>query len=221
MLQKTRSIVLSHLKYGDSGLIVRTITENQGRLSFIAHGVRKKKSKFNPYLFEPLSLLDIELYYKANRDLHTLKEAKPSILLQHLYFDIKKSTIAIFLSEILSRSLQEVESNKSLFNFIFHAVQILDVAQKGIENFHLIFLIQFSKFIGIYPKNNQELIHYQIDGEVQISDLLDHSLTDIDKLHMKNDNRSKLLNQLVNYFRHHLEGMAEIKSLAVLRTVFH
>ncbi|MBN1949617.1 MAG: DNA repair protein RecO [Bacteroidales bacterium] len=221
MLQKTQCVVLSHVKYGDSGLIVKVLTKDFGRQSLMVHGVRKKRPKFNPYFFEPFSLLDIELYYKLNQDLHILKEAKSSIVLQQLYFDIRKSTIAIFLSEIISKSLQEIESNPALFNFLYHAVQILDVSDEGVENFHLIFLLELSKFMGIHPENNHDLHLYPINGEVQIPDLLNYSLTDITRLKLSAQNKAEILSMLVNYYRHHLEGMGEIKSLAVLRTVFN
>lgn len=221
MLHKTRCIVLSHIKYGDSSLIVRVLTRDFGRQSLMVHSVRKKRPKFNAYLFEPFSLLDIEVYYKQNRDLHTLREAKPTVVLQHIYFNIKKSTIAIFLSEVISRSLQEIESNPALFDFISHAVQILDITEKNTDNFHLIFLIQLSKFLGIYPGDNFDLHDYRTEGEYQISDLLDFSLSDLNKLNIDQQNRIDILESLMKYYRYNLEGMGEIKSLAVLKTIFH
>jgi len=221
MLQKTRSVVLNHLKYGESGLIVRVFTEDFGRQSLLVHGVRKKKSKFNAQLFEPLSLLDTVFYFKENRELHTLKEARPNVILQHVFFDIRKSTLAIFLSEVLSRSLQEVESNKPLFDFLFHAIQILDIIEAGVENYHIVFLLQLSKFLGIYPKNNPALMDTLIGSMEQHEEFPEISLSDIGKLSLTADNRSALLDVLINYYRQHLEGMGEIKSLPVLRSVFH
>ena len=220
MLQKTRAIVLSSVKYGESGLVVQVFTENYGRQSFIIHGVRKKKSRFNYLLFEPLSLLNLDLYYKETRDLHTLKEAKQSAIPHHMPFDIKRSSIALFISEILYRCLREVEPNKILFNYIFNAIQVLDIAEQGVENFHLIFLIQFSKFLGIYPKNNTELYRYKTGKGIQLSDLLDLSLQDIGNLEIERTNRVELLDRLIDYYRDHLEGLGEIKSLQVLHEVF-
>jgi DNA repair protein RecO (recombination protein O) len=221
MHQKTRAIVLNHVKYGESGLIVRVITENFGRQSIIVHGVRKKKAKLNYYLFEPFTLLDLDLYYKQTQTIHALKEAKPIINLQRLHFDVSRSTIAVFLSEVIDHSLQEVECNRALFNFLYHSIQILDVADKGIENFHLIFLIHFSKFLGIYPENSQELSNYQCPEPIQISDLLDQSFAELPRLNITSKNRSELLDQMILYFQHHLDGMGEIKSLPVFHTVFH
>ncbi len=220
MLCKTQAIVLKSIKYGESGLVAQVYTEDFGRQSFLIHSVRKRRSKFHYALFEPLSLLDLDIYYKENRDLHSLKEAKLSITFHHIPFDIKKSTIAIFISEVLYRSLREVESNKPLFNFLFHAIQILDMAEEGIEYFHLIFLIQLSKFLGIYPKNNAELIDIKPLKASQLRNIFDYSLQDIGRIKMEHTLRNDLLNNLINYYQDHLEGMGEIKSLQVLREVY-
>jgi len=168
-----------------------------------------------------LSILDIDLYYKQNRDLHILKDAKNSVYLSQLHFDLKRSTLAIFLSEILTHCLYEAESNQALFDFLFHATQILDMIDKGIENFHLIFLIQLSKFLGIYPVNHKELSRYLVPGKVQLKDLLQYSLSDLSKLKTNPQNRSELLQHIIYYYRDHLEGMGELKSLEVLKRVFN
>ena len=220
MLYKTRAIVLKSIKYGDSSLIVQIYTEEFGRQSLLVHGVRKKKSKFDYFFFEPLSLLNLDIYYKDNRDLQTLKEAKPGIVLHQLLSDVKKSSIAIFISEVLYRCLREVESNKSLFNYLFHAIQILDVADEGLENFHIIFLLQLSKFLGIHPKNNAGLIHFKNFNENQLSNLFEYSLQDISNFKIEKSVRLEFLNQLILYYKTHLEGMGEIKSLQVLHEVY-
>ena len=220
MLYKTRAIVLKNVKYGDSSLIVQIYTEDFGRQSLLVHGVRKKKSNFGYFFFEPLSLLNLDIYYKENRDLQTLKEAKPCIVLHHLLSDVKKSSIAIFISEVLFRCLREVESNKSLFNYLFHAIQILDVADEGLENFHIIFLLQLSKFLGIHPKNNTGLIHFKNINENQLNNLFEYSLQDISDLKIEKSVRLEFLNQLILYYKTHLEGMGEIKSLQVLHDVY-
>ncbi len=220
MLYKTRAIVLKSIKYGDSGLVIQAYTEDFGRQSVLVHGVRKRKGKFSSFFFEPLSLLNLDMYYKESRDLQSLKEAKPGIVLHNLLSDIKKSTVAIFIAEILYRCLREVETNKPLFNYLFHAIQMLDIAEAGIENFHLIFLIQLSKFLGIYPKNNSELINYKTERDRQLNYLFEYSLQDIGRIKIERTNRKELLNNLINYYRDHLEGMGEIKSLQVLHEVY-
>ena len=218
MLFKTKAIVLKSVKYGDSGLVTQFYTEEFGRQSVLVHGVRKRNSKLPFYLFEPLSLLDIDIYYKENRDLQKLKHAQTSIILNQIKSDIKKTSIALFISEILYRCLKEIESNKTLFTYLFHAIQVLEMAHEGIENYHLIFLIQLSKFLGIFPKNNTE--QFEFYKNPFWNDIFEFSLQDLKSINLDQNQRQEFLNQLVNYYRNHMEGMGEIKSLQVLHEVF-
>jgi DNA repair protein RecO (recombination protein O) len=221
MLAKTKAIVLHCIKYGETSIITNLYTEQFGRQSLLIHGVRKRRSGANPYLFEALSLLDIDISCKENRELNHLKEARPSIILHHLHSDIRKSTIALFLGELLFRTLREEECNLPLFNFLFHSIQILDIAEKGIENFPLVFLIQFSKFLGISPKNNSALELYRSSEGIQLGDLLDYTLADIDCFKIAGSNRNELLVRFLAYYSDHLEGIGQLKSLQVLREVYH
>lgn len=220
MLYKTKAIIFHSIKYGESDIITQAYTEKFGRQSFLVHGVRKKKSKLNSYLFQPLSLIEIVAYLKETRDLQKVKEIKSSEVLKNIHFDIRKSSVALFLSEVMTRTLREVEPNIPLFNYLNHAVQILDFADDGVENFHLVFLMQFTKFLGIYPKNNRELSRYSISKGFQIANLLDISLTDAKQLKMDGLTRNQLLDQLLRYYEDHIDGMGKIKSLSVLRDVF-
>jgi DNA repair protein RecO (recombination protein O) len=221
MLIKTRAIVLHSIKYGESGLIVQAYTEHFGRQSLLVHGIRKIKSRINPYLFETLSILDVDIYRKESREIQNLKEVKPCIISHHFHSDIRRSTIALFLGELLYRTLREEDPNLPLFNYLFHAIQILDIAEKGAENLPIIFLMQFSKFLGIYPKNNTDLDRYKSDEGIQLTDIIEYSLTDLGKLVVNHKKRSELLEFMIAYYSDHLEGMGQIKSLQILREVFH
>jgi len=220
MLSKTKAIILHSIKYRESDIIAQAFTETYGKQSFLIHGVRKKKSALSSYLFKPFSLLEIVAYFKESRDLQRVKEIRPTVVLKTIHFDIKKSSIALFLSELMNRTLREIEPNPQLFNYLNHAVQILDFEEEGIENFHLIFLMQLTKFLGVYPKNNLDLSRYTIPGDFQIKHLLDLSLSDAKKLKIENSLRSQLLDQLLKYYKDHIEGIGKIKSVDVLRDVF-
>ncbi len=221
MLVKTNAVVLHCIKYGESGLIANLYTEQFGHQALLVHGSRKKKSTIHPYLFEPLSLLEINLYHKENRELQILKEVRPVYIFNHLYFDIRKISIALFLGEILFRTLREEEQNLSIFNFLFNGIQILDMIENGLENFPLIFLIQLSKYLGIYPKNDELISLYNTGEGFQITDLLDYSLSDLNTFKISNIKRYEILTQLIRYYSSHFDGLGSIKSLLVLREVYH
>jgi DNA repair protein RecO (recombination protein O) len=220
MLHKTKAIVLKSIKHGESGVIVQVYTEEFGRQSFIVHSVRKRKSNYSFALFEPLSIISIDLYFKVTHDIHTVKEAKPCMVLHNLHSDVRKSSIAIFIGEILFRSLKEIEPNKDLFSFIFHAIQVLEMTEKGIEYFHLIFLFQFSKYLGIFPKNDENFLQLTSEKDLDFNSLVNSNFQNMEFMHIERPLRIELLQWLVNYYQKNLDGMGEIKSLHVLKEVF-
>lgn len=219
MLHHLKAIVLHSIKYGESGIIVQVYSNLFGRQSFLMHGVRKRNSKISPYLFQPLSMLDIVGYVKETREIQRIKELKASVPLQHLHFDIRKSSMSLFLSEILNKTLRETDSNIELFDYISHAIQMLDISEKGIENFHLIFLIQYTKFLGIYPKENID--HLNSPQSAGLLELMQYSISDISEININNKERRRLLNELIKYYQYHIEGLGTIKSFEVLREVFN
>jgi len=221
MLHKTKAIVLHTLKYSESGIIVHAYTDIFGRQAYLVQGVRKIKSRINSNFFQPLSLLELDVYFKENRDLQRIKEASFFPSTSHLHFDIRRSAIAMFLSEFLYKSLREIEPNQKLFDFLFHSVQILEMTDNGLENFHLIFLMQFTKFIGIYPGDDPNIHSFHKKQTLNFLDLLKYSLADTAKLKLSNSSRSEILNQLVVYYKTHLEDIGHLNSLKILEEVFH
>lgn len=221
MLQQVKAIILHSVKYRESGIITQTYTDKYGRQSFLIHGVRKKKSKAKAYIFQPLNIIDIVAYVKENRELQKVKEVQQSIQTKNLHFDIHRSTIAIFLGEVLSRSVRESEPNEQLFQYLEKAIQMLDICHEGLQNFHLIFLIQLSKFIGIYPVRHTDMDKYQINEEYSLSSFLGYSLSEIAELKVNSTLRNKMLDQLLRYYEDHIDGFGQIRSLDILREIFH
>ncbi|MCD4664768.1 MAG: DNA repair protein RecO [Bacteroidales bacterium] len=154
MLHKTRGIVLNKVKYSETSLIVKIYTELFGLQSYLIRGIRNKKSKIKPSLLQHLALIELIVYHKEKKSIQHIKEIKSAYQFKSVPFDIRKSSIIIFLNEILYKVIKEEESNKSLFEFLFNTIQILDINEKGVSDFHLIFLVQLTKFLGFFPKNN-------------------------------------------------------------------
>ena len=113
MLQKTQGIALSYLRYRETSIIARVYTEEFGLQSYIVNGVRSAKSKNNRIaLFQPLTLLEMVVYYKNDRDLHRLSEVKTNHPFQSLPFEVAKSTIALFVTEMLNSGRRRAVSGK-------------------------------------------------------------------------------------------------------------
>jgi DNA repair protein RecO (recombination protein O) len=240
MLHKTKGIVFHHIKYSDNSMVAYVYTEQFGRQSYMIKGAYTKKSQVKAGLFQPLNLLQLEVYHKPNNELQKIKEAAIDPMFTSIPFHPSKTAISIFLAEVLYRTIREEAANEDLFNFVFHAVQVFDLMQTGFADFHLVFLIQFSKLLGFFPTNNFQSEYPVFDllagkflqtepmhghflesslGE-KFSQLLEVSFENIQEVELTNDERREILTGLVDYYSCHLEPMGKIKSLQVLTEVF-
>ena len=241
MLIKSRGIVLHHIKHTDSSLVVHIYTEFNGRQAFFIISLRGKKSRFPVGLLQPLFIVEMEVYYKANREMQHLKEIRPYLVFQSVPFDVKKSTIALFLGEILYKTLKEQEPNPGLFEFLVHTIQLLDLSPQVTGSFHLLFLLHLSRYLGFFPDNNYsenkpyfDLMnghfvpfqpphpHYLDRGKSRdMNHLLCSPLNGMNTIRFQPAQREALLEQILEYYQLHMDGLGEIKSWQVLREVFH
>jgi len=236
MLVKTKAIVISSLKYQEKSLIVKCFTESDGLKSyFVPTAYSGKKSNQKMAYFQPLTILEIEANHKNKGTLEHFKEIKLSSAFQTINTNVVKSTIVIFLSEMLHHSIKEEEKNESLFTFLETALLWLD-AHEETSNFHLILLLEITKFFGFYPDtSNTNGKHFEmIDGVFSpfqgVSCLSEHETHLFKKLlNLKFDSDQKvfagierqiLLKIILDYYAIHLDGFKKPKSLDVLKEVF-
>ncbi|MBN2275646.1 MAG: DNA repair protein RecO [Bacteroidales bacterium] len=232
MLEKTRAIVLHNVKYAESSIITSLYTEQFGRLSCMVNAVRSKRTSFPASFFLPLTILEIDLYHKPGRDLQRIREMSCWLHFNSIPFQIVKSTIALFIAELLYKTIREEESNRALFDFLIHAIQLLDIKEEGIQNFHLVFLLQYMKFLGIYPflpehngvNDNHPVFLLPADaGDNEKNgfwQLAGGSLAQLENIRLTNKTRSYLLDSIIEFYMVHFGQMTGINSLQVLKEVF-
>ncbi|MBR5782165.1 MAG: DNA repair protein RecO [Bacteroidales bacterium] len=238
---KTRAIVLHSIKYGDSSLVVKMLTEEEGIQSFMVKGVFGKKSKMKAAMFQNMTLLDIVAEI-GNSSLGFIKEVTLSHYYKSISMDIRKTTIIMFISELLSKSISESESDTALFDFVYNAMVWLDDSISDYANFPIEFSLGLSRYLGFYPnfdtytegssfdlldgnfKKTQNDI-YQIEPELsskfhhignsQQTNRPINSLT----YRLTNSDRRQLLDAIVTYFKLHTENIKDIKSYEVLKSI--
>lgn len=151
---KAHGIVLHTIKYGDTSVVAYILTDTYGRRNYLVQGVKSGKGKGNKAaLLQPMFLLEFEGIPSHRSQMDRMKDVRLSHPLQHIPFDVRKSTISLFMAEVLYRLIKEVEPNSPLFGFVRASVMALDQMEEGISNFHLWFLVQLSAFLGFYPGN--------------------------------------------------------------------
>ncbi len=232
MLHKTRAIVLHHIKYGETSLIVTFYTEQFGRITCMVNGARTKKSKTPVTLFQPLGLLEIDMYHKPGKEIQRLKDACCPQHYTSLPVNITKSTIALFLAEVLFLSLKEEDSNPKLFSFLYHAFQLLDNKATGVANFHLWFLLHLTRYLGISARDHATDNERLLLSDRQLFENISKGSREAMLLFLENPQgppesvilnhtaRTELLEEIIRYYTIHIDGFSRMKSYAVLREIF-
>lgn len=236
MLVKTKAIVLSTVKFQEKSLIVKCFTESDGLKSyFVQSAFSSRKSSQKIAYFQPLTILEIEANHKNKGTLEHFKEIKLAISFQSINTNVFKSTIVMFLSEILHNAIHEEEKNQDLFTFLETALIWLDTHDE-ISNFHLILMLEMTKFFGFYPDNSEGDLKYFDSNEgiftafQGIHCFSEHETHLLKKLMaLKFDSNQKIfaaierqiiLKLLLDFYTIHLDGFKKPKSLDVLKEVF-
>jgi len=238
-LYQTQGIVLHQIKYGDSSLIAKIYTESFGLQTYLFKGIRRPASKIKPTLLQHGTLVEMIVYHKTTGGLQHVKEIRNAWHYHSIPFDIRKSSIVLFISEVLYRSLYEEESNPALFRFLFESFRYLDMTSRPVANFHLIFITKLMRYLGFFPQpksspskryfdmkeglfTDHEPPHKQVI-EPDLSDLFNSLLAadyeDLGKIHIPSGQRMSLLNKILVYYSLHLPSFGEIKSHLVLHEV--
>lgn len=229
MLHKTRGIVLNYIKYRETSIIAKVYTENFGIQSYIINSVRSKKSKKGLALLQPLTVLDMVVYFKNQKSdgLQRISEFKPAHNFTSIPFDVKKSAIALFVTELLTKVLREEDDQGHVFEFLYQFVLALDGRKEGFGSLHLYLMVQLTHFIGFGIHNKRELENDGLLHELSTSYdeiyeavlmLNEGSLSD--EFEIRNSLRKDTLNYMIEYYKLHVEGFKELKSLDVLTQIF-
>lgn len=220
MLHKTRGIVFRFTKYGDSSIIVTIFTERFGLQTYIVNGVRSKSAKGKIALYQPLTLLDLVVYYKENANIKRIKEVRCVHQYQTVQTDIRKSSIGMFMNEVLNKSVKEENHAQELFDFLYDSLIFLDGQKTGFENFHLIFLIKLSRYLGFGAHDVDEVLSGRLTGkeeEMLLEQLIHAEYKDV--LVMNTIQRRALLEILIRFYSMHIDSLGEIRSVQVLKEV--
>ncbi len=236
---KAKGIVLHTVKYGDSSMVAYVLTDLFGRQNYMIQGVKKSGKSNKNALFQPLFPIEFEGMESPKMQLHRMKEVRLAMPLRTLPFDVRKSTIALFIAEVLYRLVRESEPNETLFRFVESCVAALDEMNDGVANFHLWFLVKLSGLLGFYPQNDYDEGCFFDIVEGRFSHLMPaggavfgvenarilHLLMELQpdkmaRLELSRARRSDFLNALLLYLGYHLDAVNHIKSVKIFSELF-
>jgi DNA repair protein RecO (recombination protein O) len=239
MLHKTRGIVFKTTDYGENSIIVQVFTEKFGLQSYIVNGAKKPRAKIAKNMFQPLHLLDMVVYHKDSGNVQRIRELKNTPVLLTIPYNVVKSSLAIFLNEVLYKAVKQQAADENLFGFVFNAVEWLDHQTGRLANFHLFFLTRLTRYLGFYPDSylagnadyfdlkNGVFCNYKPDSILYLSPphtqnftaLLQCNFENMPRLMLNNEERRYLIRKLLDYYALHIEGFGGIRSHEVLEEV--
>lgn len=235
MLQKTEGIVLKTIKYSESSVITKIFTRQFGEYSFIVPGVRGNRNKSKGNVFQPLQILELDLYYHPNKSLLKLKEYRPGHIYTNLYTDMLRQSVAIFTLEVLSKCIHEHEVNEDLYDFYRTFMMQLDQNIEVDAFAPQQYLLKLSHHLGFKPTVEvpfDERPYFNLEAGIfekqasftQISvdrkeAFLIYEFLEQNFEHFSKSDRVKLLEILLIYFKIHIPNFKEVTSLEIIRQV--
>jgi DNA repair protein RecO (recombination protein O) len=237
-LQKTRGIVLRLLPFNDKNRIVKIYTELFGLRTFIVSAGMSKSSRQKTALLQSLQPIWLETSFIETNKLCRLGEISTAGSINHSMQHHTKRSILLFLNEVLYKCLREEQADEPLFNFIIESINYLDSTEKKCNNYHLVFLVQMSHYLGFMPVSNYSSYHkyfYYREGlfdnfksdnimmdEEQsrlFAQLILLNFEHIEELELHTNARNKLLENILFYYAQHLPTFKDIKSLEILAEI--
>lgn len=239
MIEKSQAIVLHTVRCATGSTLARLYTERRGIMTVSLPG-SKSKGAVRKTIFQPFSLLEMEIEFRENKEIQRVVEAHVATVSHSIMSHPGKLAISLFMSELVTKTVQQREPDEQLFAFLQRSIELLDLTKEGIANFHLLFMCRLSIHLGFFPHTDGmneafcfDLLngrfapsipshpHYCKGAEViLLSRLLQTGFTNLQELSLNRDERNLLIDLLLNYYRLHIGPMAEIRSLDVLRTLF-
>ena len=238
MVTSTSAIVLSKIRYKDNDIIVKSFTKEYGAISFIVKGGQNsKKNKIKYVYFQELTILEIQFNYNSKRDLQYIKDIEIKHNYTSSHTDLIKVSVIMFLSEVLTNIITHQKREIQLYNYIEQSLIWYDI-NKSNAYFHMIFLLELTRYLGFYPdvlKNKLKYFNLE-GGSYEKSKTSEYSITG-DSLNLFNQilgikfdtnplptlnfkEKMEIIDIILTYYKLHINNFKPIKSLEIVKNIF-
>jgi len=153
--QRTRTfhaqaVVLRHIEYGEADRILTLFSLERGKFQAIAKGVRKIKSRKAGHL-EPFTY--VSLFLAEGRNLAIITQAETIRSFQWIKSNLKLTSYAAYVVELLDRFTQEEGRNTDLFQLLVETLQHLEEDPQPLTSLHY-YEVQLLALLGFRPELN-------------------------------------------------------------------
>ena len=185
-------------------MVVYLLTDTGGRRSYMVQGVRSRNGRGSKLaLFQPMFPVEFEGLESSRQQMHRFKEVQGGFVLQSLPFDVRKSTMALFMAEVLYRL-----ANLSRFlGFCpgndYSADDWFDIRE------------------GLYTKTRPQHVSFMTQECTRIlRDMMECDVRCLAEIGLNRTQRVEFLNAVLVYFGYHLDAISAVQSVRILREVF-
>ena len=239
-MTQTQAVVLRTVKYGDGALVADMLTERHGRVSFMVRVSASSKGRLRRQLFMPLTIVEVDFDFRLKASLQRIRDIRMAKPLPSLSMHPFKLSMTMFLAEFLTHATRDERDNSPLFQFVAYSLEWLDSVSSDFSNFHLVFMMRMSRFIGFFP-NVEDVVengyfdllnacfttdvphhgHFVVPGEAsKIALLLRLTYQTMHLCAMSRDERNRCTEVILEYYGLHVPGFPPLKSLPVLKELF-
>lgn len=239
MDEKSQGFVLQSLRYGDTSLIVKIYTLDNGLQTFMVKGVRGKASLNRAAFFQPMTFLSfVQKSNPRSKGMGYVSDVEVSYPYQSVPLVMNKSAILMYVAELLSHSLTQQERNEPLYSFVYQSMIWLDLVESGYANFPLYFTLEMSRFLGFYPQANyqEHALFDMMEGQFVaatplhpyyfnesdsaiLAQLLNRGIDELSSIKLSGLQRNSLIDGVITFMRLHAPLLKGLQSHEVLKEV--
>lgn len=234
-------VALRTVRYSDSQNILTAYSREAGRVAFLLPAGGGKEAVRRRCLLQPMSMAEIVAQVTPGREIHRLGEVRPMMPTHGIAANPVKTSVALFLAEVLGVALREGGADQRVFDYIAHSIEVLDATPTGsVANFHLCFLWGLGEMLGIAPDtgnyaegkvfdmtdgtfrrtpplHNDYLMSEEARGVARLGRM---TYANMGRFRMSRTERDHVLELMLRYFSIHHADMSGIRSLEILRSLF-
>jgi DNA repair protein RecO (recombination protein O) len=241
MLHTIKGLILRTVKYAESSVICDIFSRELGLRTYILNGVRQQNSKIGAALVRPMNWVELVVYHREDREINRVKEIRPFYIYQKIPFDVIKGSIALFITEIVQKSIKESVENQELYEFLQNSYQLLDRMESRPANFHLAFLVKLTRYLGFMPEGENfygledEIFFDYQNGEFckekpmhiyffdaaqsqLMLNFLEKPISESSEFQLNSQKRIEMIESLLKFYQYHIENL-NINAHAVLHQV--
>lgn len=226
MIINTPAVVLKSFPYSETSIIARCYTKEQGKISLIVKGARRKKSPLAAY-FQPLNYLDLVYYYKPTRSLQSVSKASFMVIWNDLNSELKRIAHGLAMLELTEKTNTDNDPHPELFDELISALKAIDSSELRLNLIFWYYQIKLLKILGFKPdftnlvQGNIKLPNpYKGPNSKKIlDDITNNNLKSITNIVATNADRKAISDYLSVFLRYHFEDIENLKSFEVLKKI--